>query len=143
MPEEYRNRIWLTRPRPGVDRMSSAWLIQRFIDPKAKFTFAEKPKEGAKSIPFDMYGVEFSHHGDACTFETLASRFAVKDSGVKRLARIVHNLDLKDDKFQAPEAVAVGAMVEGLRKMYGNDGQLLQEGIKMFEALYRSWCTQQ
>jgi len=139
MPEKYRNRIWLTRPRPGVDRMSSAWLIQRFIDPKARFAFAEKPKARSKSMPFDMYGVEFSHHGDACTFETLVSRFAIKNPGVKRLARIVHNLDLKDDKFQAPEAVAVGALVEGLRQMYRDDRQLLHEGVKMFEALYRSW----
>lgn len=143
MREKYRNRVWLTRPRPGVDRMSSAWLIGRFIDPKARFAFAEKPKEGAKSIPFDMYGVEFSHHGDACTFETLANRFGIKNPAVRRLAKIVHNLDLKDDKFQAPEAAAVGGLVEGLRQMYRNDGQLLQEGIKMFEALYRSMTNSQ
>jgi len=85
-----------------------------------------------------MYGVEFSHHGDACTFETLAHHFAVQDSAVRRLAQIVHNLDLKDEKFKVPEAPAVGGIVEGLRKMYAKDGQLLQEGIKMFEALYRS-----
>jgi len=142
MPENYRNRVWLTRPRPGIDRMSSAWLIQRFIDPKARFTFAEKPKAGSKSIPFDMYGVEFSHHGNACTFETLVGRFAIKDATVSRLAKIVHDLDLKDDRHQLPERVAVGKLVEGLRQMYGNDGQLLQEGIKMFEALYRSMAKE-
>lgn len=137
-PEKYRNRVWLTRPRPGVDRMSSAWLIQRFIDPKARFAFAEKPRERTQAIPFDMYEVEFSHQGDACTFETLVNRFGIRDAAVARLAKIVHNLDLKDDKFHAPEAIVVGGLVEGLRKMHRDDGQLLQEGIKMFEALYRS-----
>lgn len=138
MPAKYRNRVWLTRPRPGVDRMSSAWLIQRFVDSNARFAFLEKPRTGGQSIPFDMYGVEFSHRGDACTFETLISRFGINDPAVQRIARIVHDLDLKDEKFQAPEAPAVGRLVEGLRQMYRDDRQLLREGIKMFEALYRS-----
>jgi hypothetical protein len=138
MPAKYRNRLWLTRPRPGVDRMSSAWLIRRFIDPKARFAFGEKPRGGGKSIPFDMYGIEFGHRGDACTFETLVSRFGIKDRAVQNIARIVHDLDLKDDKFQPPDVVAVGRLVEGLRQMYRSDAQLLREGMKMFEALYRS-----
>src|SRR5437899_2730546 len=69
----FQKRVWVTRPRPGIDRMSSAWLIRRFIDPKARFAFAETPPASGAAIPFDMYGVEFSHSDHGCTFETLAA----------------------------------------------------------------------
>ena len=118
--------------------MSSAWLIRRFIDPKARFSFADKPTARGKQIPFDMYGVAFGHQGDACTFETLTRHYKIADPAVRHISRIVHDLDLKDDKFQAAETSAVGALVEGLRQMYSNDQELLREGIKMFEALYQS-----
>ena len=73
MVEKFRSRIWVTRPRPGVDRMSSGWLIRRFIDPEATFTFAEKAEETPNAVPFDMFGVNLSHEGSSCTFESLAS----------------------------------------------------------------------
>jgi hypothetical protein len=136
---EFRKRVWVTRPRPGVDRMSSAWLIRNFIDQRAKFRFAETPQAAARGgVTFDMFGGEFTHEGERCTFETLARRFAVKDPGVAWLAKIVHQVDLKDDREPLPEAVAVARMVEGLRRTFSEDATLLEHGMVFFEALYRS-----
>lgn len=135
----YRERIWVTRPRPGIDRMGSAWLIRRFIDPRARFRFADTPEKAARAVPFDMYGVEFGHQGGECTFETMARRFGVRQPGVKWLGLIVHDLDLKEQRYGLPEAAAVGRMVEGLRQIHGDDHELLEQGITMFEALYRSF----
>lgn len=145
--DSFRGRIWVTRPRPGIDRMGSAWLIKRFIDPKARFGFVSEPPATGKSeppasgkvVPFDMFGVEFTHRGEWCTFETLAHTFAVSDGAVERLAAIVHDLDLKDARFGAPEVSAVGAIVEGLQALYADDHILLDNGMTMFEALYRAF----
>jgi hypothetical protein len=138
---DYRGRVWLTRTRPGVDRMSSAWLIRRFIDPGATFAFGDAP-DAAAMIPFDMFGAEFGHHGDACTFETIAQRFAIDDPAVTWIGHVVHDLDLKESTYRIAEGDAVGRMVEGLRRMYPEDQTLLREGITMFEALYRSHTGQ-
>jgi hypothetical protein len=116
--------------------MGSAWLIKRFIDPEARFGFVERPPTAADAVPFDMFGVEFTHQGEWCTFETLAHTFAITDSAVERLAAIVHDLDLKDGKFGAPEAGTVGALVEGLQALFPDDHLLLDNGMTMFEALY-------
>lgn len=136
----YRGRLWVTRPRPGVDRMSSAWLIRRFIDPDARIGFASDrasiPPDG---VAFDMFDVEFSHRGDACTFETLCAVFKIDEPAVRRLAAIVHDLDLKDNKFAAPEAVTVGAAIEGLQLAHADDDVLLAQGMSLFDALYRAF----
>lgn len=137
--DAFRRRLWVTRPRPGIDRMGSAWLIKRFVDPEARFGFVEQPPATGDSIPFDMFGVEFTHRGEWCTFETLAHTFAIDDRAVERLAAIVHDLDLTDAKFGAPEAGAVGALVEGLQALHADDHALLDHGITMFEALYRAF----
>src|SRR6516164_3785409 len=81
--EDYRAKTWITRPRPEIDRVGSAWLIRKFIDPEAKFVFADTPAEFPGAIPYDMFEVEFSHHGDACTFETLIDRFGIRDRTVR------------------------------------------------------------
>jgi hypothetical protein len=136
----YTNRLWVTRPRPGVDRMSSAWLIRRFIDPRARFGFVTDAKAApAQAVPFDMFGVELSHHGDHCTFETLSERFAIRDPAVARLAEIVHDLDLKDGKFGAAEAATVAALIDGLQRTVADDQVLLDRGMTMFESLYQSF----
>ena len=136
----YQGRLWVTRPRPGVDRMASAWLIQRFLNPRARFAFAADrrsvPEEG---VPFDMYDVEFSHQGDGCTFETLCSVFGIRQSALSRIAAIVHDLDLKDGRFGAPECATVGAMIEGLQLAIHDDDALLAQGITLFDSLYRSF----
>ncbi len=138
--EAYRRRLWVTRPRPGVDRMASAWFIRRFIDSDARFGFApDRDAAPEDAIPFDMFGVDFSHQGEHCTFETLVERFDVRNAAVGRLATIVHDLDLKDGKFGAPEASAVGMVIEGLRLAHGEDAALLAEGMTLFDALYRAF----
>jgi hypothetical protein len=134
---DYQNRRWVTRPRPGVDRMASAWLIRRFIDPAAVFAFAEHPQDG--DVAFDMYGGEFSHDGPHCTFETLVNRFGFADGVVARIGQIVHDLDMKEVRFALPEAPGIGRMVEGLRRNQRTDTMMLEQGIAMFEALAQSF----
>lgn len=139
--ESFHGRLWVTRPRPGVDRMGSAWLIRRFIDTAARFDFVTDARNaGDAALPFDMYGVGFGHEGDRCTFETLVARFDVRDAAVARLAEVVHDLDLKDDKFGAAEAATMGAAIDGLQLSCVDDHQLLDQGIILFEAMYRSFA---
>jgi hypothetical protein len=141
--EKYDGRLWVTRPRPGVDRMSSAWLIRRFIDPAATFAFVTDARQAPdRALPFDMYGVGFGHEGDRCTFETLTLRFAIDDAAVGRLAELVHDLDLKDGKFGGVEAGTLGAAIDGLQMSCADDHQLLEQGIILFEAMYRSFAQQ-
>jgi len=136
--KDFKKKVWVTRPRPGVDRMASAWLIRRAIDPNATFVFRTKPR--GSEIPFDMYTGDFGHHGELCTFETLAARFALRDPAVASIAQIVHDLDMKEARYNRPEAPAVGRLVEGLRQMHKNDDTLLEQGMAMFEALSRSFA---
>jgi hypothetical protein len=137
----YRDRLWVTRPRPGVDRMGSAWLIRRFIDPAARFGFSTDAKTaGRDAVSFDMFGGEFTHHGQQCTFETLCQAFAIADPAVLRLSEVVHDLDLKDARFNPPEAPTVGAAIDGLQLSCTDDHRLLEQGATLFEALYRSFA---
>jgi hypothetical protein len=132
---EYQARTWVTRPRPGVDRMASAWLIRRFIDPRASFGFGS-PAAGA--ITFDMPEGDFTHRGSLCTFEVLVVHFQVRHPVVRRLAQLVHSLDLKDDQFAVPEAAAVDRLITALRMQPAPDGPLLEQGIALFDALAAS-----
>jgi hypothetical protein len=139
-PDTYRGRLWVTRPRPGVDRMASAWLIRRFIDGQAQFAFAaDRSAASPEAIPFDMFGVAFSHRGEGCTFETLCADFQIDEPGVARIAAIVHDLDLKDGRSGAPEAPTIGAIIEGLQLAYPDDEALLAQGMTLFDSLYRSF----
>jgi hypothetical protein len=136
----FQGRVWITRPRPGVDRMASAWLIRRFIDRRARFGFAaDRESVPDQGVPFDMFGVELSHQGDGCTFETLCSVFGVAGPALSRISAIVHDLDLKDDRFSAPECSTVSAMIEGLQLAYQDDDALLEQGMTLFDSLYRSF----
>lgn len=139
---DYQKRTWVTRPRPGVDRMSSAWLIRRFVDAAATFQFVtEPPPSSSRAIPFDMFNVEFGHHGDRCSFEVLAARFGIDDAAVRRIGEIVHDVDLKEDRYGHPEAAVVGALVEGLRRAHADDRELLEHGIAVFGGLYESFSA--
>src|SRR5262245_12926090 len=135
--KDYKRRLWITRPRPGVDRFASAWLIKRFIDPDARFDFATEASARDDAVSFDMYSTGFRHERDLCTFEVLQLRFGIDDAAVRRIGEIVHDLDLKEDRYRAPQAPAIGALVEGLRSGFADDHELLAQGIVLFEALYR------
>lgn len=127
---------WVTRPRVHIDRASSAWLIRRFIDPAATFGFVDGPVDvPAGSIPFDMRGVEFTHHGDDCTFETLLRRHVLLDPVLWRIAAIVHEADLEDDRYDAPEAPGLDKVLRGL-SLTLPDNEVLDRSSAIFDGLY-------
>jgi hypothetical protein len=134
---DYQQRTWVTRPRPGVDRLGSAWLISRFIDRQATFEFADDAGELAGAIPYDMFSGGFGHEGEHCTFEVLQTRFGIEDAAVSALAEIVHDVDLKDERYRLPQAAGVATLIDGLRLALDDDSELLREGVALFEALYR------
>jgi hypothetical protein len=135
----FQGRLWVTRPRPGVDRMSSAWLIRRFIDSAARFDFAADRKSVSDdAVPFDMYGVEFTHRGELCTFEVLCATFNLQEAALGVIAEIVHDLDLKDSRFGRQEAAAIALVIEGLQLSHADDQELLAQGITLFDSLYRA-----
>ena len=136
-PKKFVSNVWLTRPRPGIDRAGSAWLIRKFIDAKAKFVFDMDPGKRPDAIPFDMAGVEFSHQGDDCTFETLVKRFGIKDQAVRVMAEMVHDADLEDDKFKRCECIGINSVLGGWARSDMKDSELLEKGIECFEGLYR------
>ncbi len=139
---EYLNRIWMTRPRPGIDRVSSAWLIRRFIDDKARFVFDSDPANHPDAIPFDMFCAHgFGHRGEDCTFETLCKEFKIRDGRVRRIAQIVHDADFSDDKFGRLEGVGLEKVLSGWEKQDLPDDELLQRGIDLIEALYASMTS--
>jgi len=137
--KDYQNRTWMTRPRPGIDRVSSAWLISRFIDPKAKFIFGKDPAAHATAVPFDMFqGGGFGHEGDHCTFETLCSAFGITDKKVQLIAQAIHDADLEDAKFGRLEGVTMNQILQGWAKQNIPDDELLRRGSDLIEGLYNS-----
>ena len=134
--EDYRSKLWITRPRPEIDRVGSAWLIRKFIDPNAKFVFANSSSETPGAIPYDMFEVEFSHHGNCCTFETFVERFGIRDRAVRRLAELIHDADLEDDKFHRLEGFGVELIFKGFAKQGLADHEILSKGFECFDALY-------
>ena len=131
-----RGSTWVTRPRPHIDRIASAWLVKRFCDGDAKFAFADAADATRKGIPFDVLGADFGHHGEDCTFETLVKRFRIKDRRVKLIAEIVHEADLHDDKFTRNEATGVDLAIKGLAAGTQDDHELLERGMAIFDGLY-------
>jgi len=136
-----RGGTWVTRTGIHVDRIGSAWLIRRFIDPDASFKFV--PPKGYQPLPgelrFDMFEAEYTHEGDRCTFEVLLSRFAVEDQALVPLAEIIHDLDFKDDKFGRDEAPGIARLLAGLYDSEESDAQRLKRGGELFETLYQSF----
>ena len=133
---DYRGKVWLTRTRPEIDRVGSAWLIWRFIDPEAKFVFGDLPAAHPEAISYDMLDVEFSHHGDHCTFETLIERFGIRDRAVQRLAELIHDADLEDNKFHRVEGFGVERVFKGWAKKGLTDQEILSKGFECLEGLY-------
>jgi hypothetical protein len=133
---DYRGKVWLTRTRPEIDRVGSAWLIRRFIDAEAKFLFGDALTAHPETIPYDMLDVEFSHHGDNCTIETLIDRFGIRDRAVQRMAELIHDADLEDDKFHRIEGFGVERVFKGWAKKGLTDQEILSLGFECFEGLY-------
>jgi hypothetical protein len=131
-----RGRRWVTRPRPHVDRVASAWLIRRFIDPDAVFLFAPPAEFPPDAIPYDAPGVELSHQGEDCTFETLVKRARLKDRRLARLAEVVHEADLRDGKYPHEEARGIDVAIRALLAAAPDDQQVLAQGMTLFEGLY-------
>jgi hypothetical protein len=138
--EEMRGLTWITRRDVYVDRIASAWLIRRFIDPKARFKFtgakSYRPKRG--EVRFDMFEAEYTHEGDRCTFETLLQRAGLRDRALRAIGEIVHDIDCKDTKFGREEAAGVAALLKGLARAYPNDAVRLERGAAAFDDLYAS-----
>jgi hypothetical protein len=140
-PGDYKGRVWITRKNPFVDRMASAWLIRKFIDRDASFQFIDQNERSnldRNAVVFDMKDGEITHIGDNCTFEVLVKSFAIKDKAVRKIAQLVHELDIKDEKFSAPEAKGIGEILLGIRKTGRNDKDILKRGMDVFEMLYAS-----
>ena len=131
---------WTTRPGVKVDRIASAWLIRRFLDPKAKFRFVDPAaRAGRGEIRFDMVGGDFTHENGGCTFETLVARHGLKDPALTPVAEIVHDLDIKDEKFGRPETAGVGRILAGLLGTHASDESRIARGYELFDGLYESF----
>ncbi len=135
-PAALQGRRWATRPRPHVDRIASAWLIKRFIDAEARFVFCPADEIPADAIPFDVAGAELGHHGEDCTFETLLRRMGLRDRKLAAIAQIVHEVDLKDQKFAREEARGIDLALRGLLSALKDDHDVLAQGMTFFDGLY-------
>jgi len=132
-----RGATWVTREGVYIDRIASAWLIGRFIDSKAQFKFVAegyRPRPG--ELRFDMFEAEYTHEGDACTFETLVARFGLGDRALRVIAEIVHDIDCKEAKFGRPEASGIERLIAGIARQYTEDTARLAHGATLFDALY-------
>ena len=135
---EMRGRTWVTREGIFVDRIASAWLIRRFIDPDARFKFVApegyRPKSG--ELRFDMFEAEYTHERDRCTFETLLHRFRLEDPALADIAEVVHEIDLRDGKFERDDARGIERVLAGIAAAHPHDVQRLERGAALFDDLY-------
>lgn len=138
-----RGRTWVTRTGIFVDRIASAWLIRRFIDRDARFKFVDPAAHRAapRDLRFDMFEGEFTHDGDRCTFETLLSRFAIRDPALRAIAEIVHDIDLKDAKFGRDEAPGIERVLAGIAADNSADEARLERGSLLFDELYAAYTA--
>jgi hypothetical protein len=136
-----RGRTWVTRRGVHVDRMASAWLIRRFIDPDARFLFVD-PKQHrprAEQVRFDMFEAEYTHEGDRCTLETLLLRFGLRDRALRAIAEIVHDIDCKDEKFGREETAGIASLIVGIARTHEDDVARIERGRAVFDDLYASF----
>ena len=134
-------RVWVTRRGVKIDRIASAWLVRRFIDPAARFRFADPADDVKKpgELRFDMVGGDFTHEGDRCTFETLRLSAGVVDAALSPIAEIVHDIDLKDGKYGRADAAGVKQLLEGLLAAHPADEDRLERGFALFDDLFASF----
>lgn len=138
---EVRNRTWVTRAGVHVDRIASAWLIRRFIDPGARFRFvaSAEHRPGPGELRFDMFDAEYTHEGDRCTFETLAARFAVADPGLAAIGELVHDIDCKDGKFGRGETAGFERLIGGIVRRHAGDAVRLERGAALLDDFYEAF----
>ena len=143
--EELRQRVWVTRKGIHVDRMGSAWLIRRFIDPAARFKFvaAKGYRALAGELRFDMYEAEFTHEGERCTFEVLLDTAGLKDNALRSIAEIIHDIDLKDAKFAREETAGIDRLILGIAMRHKDDEGRLERASAMFDDLYEYFRRKQ
>ena len=133
----YQRRRWVTRKNIHIDRLASAWLIKQFIDKQPRFYFVPEGEALDHAIPFDMFGAEFTHHGEDCTFETMIKRFRLGHiKGLRELGEIVHDIDLKEDRFHRLEAAGLKMMIDGLCESIPDDRKRLQQAGAIFDGLF-------
>jgi hypothetical protein len=137
--DEYLGRTWVTRPRPFIDRLACAWFIRRFVDENARIRYGTDV--AADEITFDMPDATFGHRGDDCSFETLMKVFDINDPAVSRIAQIVHAIDLRDERFDAPEALGVEAVLRGWQRSDLADEEMERRGLTLFDALCETFRT--
>jgi hypothetical protein len=132
--------IWATRRHVHIDRTACAWLIRRFIDAEARFLFVDDPDEvPADATPFDMRGVELGHRDGGCSFETILARYDLHDPALERIGRVVHEADIGDDRYDAPEAPGLDALIRGLAQRTAGDDELIAAAEPLYDALYGLW----
>ena len=134
----YRGRVWVTRPDPKSDRLACAWLVLRFIDPKARIRFARDPATVHGAVAFDAPGAPFTHEGEDCTFEVFVRRFGIKDAGAAFVAEVIHDIDVKDGKFGHPATPGFAKILEGLRAIEKDDRRRLEQSLPLFDWLAAS-----
>jgi hypothetical protein len=134
---QFQGRRWVTRKNLFIDRLASVWLIKRFIDRRPRFSFVSDGERVEGGIRFDMYGAEFTHEGEDCTFETMIKRFGLSgDKALCAIAEVVHDIDLKDNKFNRLEAAGLNAVVRGLSELLKDDRELARQCNGVFDGLY-------
>ena len=131
---QYQDTTWVTRPRPHVDRLACAWLIRRYVNPGAVIRYASTPEPG--EVAFDMESAEFSHRGNLCTFEVMIRAFELQEPALYRMAEIVHEIDLRDGRYQHPETPGIDAALRGWLLGDMPDGGLEAHGLALFDGLY-------
>ena len=133
-----KGKTWVTRKGIHVDRMATAWLVRRFIDADARFKFvaAKGYQRATNEVCFDMFEAEFTHEGDACSVEALLNRTGIADPGLVPIAEIVHDIDLKDGKFQRPETAGIARLIDGIAMSHKDDDTRLTRAAAVFDDLY-------
>lgn len=140
-PAVGRGSVWVTRKGVHVDRIASAWLIRRFLDPQAIFKFVSAKGYAAASgeLRFDMFEAEYTHEGDRCTFEVLLRRFGLGDAALDAIAEVVHDIDVRDEKFGRPEVAGLERLITGIALTQTEDEARIALGARVLDALYESW----
>jgi hypothetical protein len=135
---DLQNKTWVTRRSVKVDRISTAWLIRRYIDSEARILFVdpEHYRHAPGELRFDMFEGEFTHDGELCTFEVLLRRLKLRDPALEALAQIIHDIDLKEEKYGRPETAGFATMINGIAVLHADDERRLEEGARLLDATY-------